>query len=259
MRSLADMFWIELRKAYRSRMMLWTAIASLLMPLGVGFLILLARNPDVSQKLGLVGAKANLVSYAGTDWPAYTGFLGQMIAAGGFMLAVFVVSWIFGREFADGTLKDMLAVPVPRWNILFGKFTLAAAWSAGLAVLISGASLAIGALLQLPGGSVATIQSGIVLMAATFCLVIGVMTPFALFASMGRGFLLPIAVAALALMLTNLSLVIARGEYFPWAIPMLYAQAKSPLPAASYWIVFVTGLTGLFATYLWWKYADQNR
>ena len=28
--------------------------------------------------------------------------------------SVLAISWVFGREFADGTLKDMLAVPVPR-------------------------------------------------------------------------------------------------------------------------------------------------
>ncbi len=256
---MADMFWIEWRKAYRSRMILWTALASLLMPLGIGFLIFIARSPEVSQKLGLVGAKANLVSYAGTDWPAYAGFVGQMIGAGGFIISVFVVSWIFGREFADGTLKDMLAVPVPRWNILFGKFMVAAVWSAGLALVILGASLLMGAALRLPGASVGIILHGVALMAVTSCLVIAIITPFALFASMGRGFLLPIAVAALALMLTNFSLVIGRGEYFPWAVPMLYAQAKDQLPAASYWIAVLTGLAGIIATHLWWMHADQNR
>ncbi len=259
MDSLADMLWIELRKAYRSRMILWTALASLLMPLGIGFLIFLARNPVLSQELGLVGAKANLVSYAGTDWPAYAGFIAQMVAAGGFMLAVFVASWVFGREFADGTLKDMLAIPVPRWCILFGKFVLSAAWSAGLALLMTGASLVLGAILSLPGESTMIILRGTTLMIVTFGLVIGIMTPFALFASVGRGFLLPIAVAALALLLTNLSLVIGRGEYFPWAIPMLYAQGKDSMPAASYWIVLATGLVGIGATYLWWMQADQDR
>ena len=41
------------------------------MPLGMGFLIFAAKNPDISHKLGLISAKANLVSYAGTDWSSY--------------------------------------------------------------------------------------------------------------------------------------------------------------------------------------------
>jgi ABC-2 type transport system permease protein len=86
-----------------------------------------------------------------------------------------------------------------------------------------------------------------------------VVTPFALFASMGRGYLLPIGLAILTLMMTNIVAIIGWGEYFPWAIPGLYAQGKTVLPAASYWIVLFTGLIGMIATYLWWKYADQNR
>ncbi len=37
MNYVADMVWIELRKAIRSKMPLFTALGSLLMPLGIGF------------------------------------------------------------------------------------------------------------------------------------------------------------------------------------------------------------------------------
>jgi ABC-2 type transport system permease protein len=49
------------------------------------------------------------------------------------------------------------------------------------------------------------------------------------------------------------------GEYFPWAVPVLYAQGEISLPPISYWSVLITGLAGIYATYLWWKIADQNR
>jgi ABC-2 type transport system permease protein len=49
------------------------------------------------------------------------------------------------------------------------------------------------------------------------------------------------------------------GEIFPWAVPALYAQGKSPLPPISFVIVALTGLAGMMATYFWWKNADQNR
>ncbi len=60
-------------------------------------------------------------------------------------------------------------------------------------------------------------------------------------------------------MMANLVVVVGWGEYFPWAVPGIYAQGKSSLPPVSYWIVLLTGLAGMLATYLWWKYADQNR
>ena len=47
-------------------MPLFTAVGSLFMPLGIAFLIFVATNPEISQKLGLVSAKANLMAYAAT-------------------------------------------------------------------------------------------------------------------------------------------------------------------------------------------------
>jgi hypothetical protein len=85
-----------------------------------------------------------------------------------------------------------------------------------------------------------------------------VATPFAFFASVGRGYLLPLGVALLMAMMTNLVALAGWGEYFPWAVPGLYAQGKSALTPLSYWIVVLTGLAGMIATYIWWKFADQN-
>jgi ABC-2 type transport system permease protein len=259
MNNLSDMIWIELRKAIRSKMPLWTALGSLFMPLGIAFLIFLARNPELSRELGLVSAKANLVAYSATDWPTYLGLFGQIIAAGGFFFFVLAISWVFGREFADGTLKDMLAVPVQRSSILLAKFILAAVWSAALAIVMFIVGLVMGAVIQLPGGSIHVILQGSDLVAITAGLVIAAIMPFALFASVGRGYLLPLGVAVLTLMMANLVVIVGWGEYFPWAVPGLYAQGKSPLTPISYWIVFLTGLAGVLGTYLWWKYADQNR
>lgn len=259
MNHLNSMIWIELRKAIRSRMPLWTALGSLFMPLGVAFLLFVSKNPQISQKLGLISAKANLIAYSATDWPAYLSLSAQMIAAGEFFLIVMAMSWIFGREFADGALKDLLATPVRRSTILLAKFYVAALWSAGLTVVIFVAALAMGALLRLPGGSPRLILQGSGLVLISACLVTAGVTPFAFFASAGRGYLLPMGLAILTLMTANLAVVIGWGDFFPWAVPMLYAQGETALPPGSYWIVFFTCLAGIGATLAWYQTADQNR
>ena len=259
MTNLSNMIWVELRKAIRSRMPLWTALGSLFMPLGIAFLIFVAKNPEISQKIGLVSAKANLIAYSATDWSSYLRLYGQLIAAGGFFLFVLAISWVFGREFADGTLKDLLAVPIPRSSILLAKYIVMAIWSAGLTMVIFIVGLVMGAIIKLPGGSISVILQGSILLLITAGLVIVVVMPFALFASIGRGYLLPLGMAVLLLMMTNLVAIAGWGDYFPWAVPGLYAQGKSSLTSVSYWIVLLTGLAGMIATYLWWKYADQNR
>ncbi len=259
MNNLSNMIWIERRKAIRSRMPLWTALGSLFMPFGIAFLIFVSRNPEISRKLGLISAKADLVAYSVTDWQSYLGLFGQLIAMGGFFLFVLIISWVFGREFVDHTLKDMLAVPVKRSSILLAKFIVSAVWSIALAVLMFILGLIMGGIIRLPGFSINLILQGSDLMVKTASMVIMVGLPFAFFASAGRGYMLPIGVAVLTMMITNVVMIAGWGELFPWAVPGLFAQGKDALSPISFWIVILTGLSGMVATYLWWKHSDQSR
>jgi ABC-2 type transport system permease protein len=256
---LGGMVWAEFRKAWRSRMPLWTGLGSLILPLAIAFIIFVAKNPELSQKLGLIGAKANLMAYSSMDWAAYLRLFGLMIAAGEFFLLVIAISWLFGREFADGTLKDLLAVPVSRWNIVLAKFILIGVWSCGLTLVIYIAGMLVGYFLDLPNLSAGLFTAGSGTVLATAVLTTAVITPFAFFASAGRGYLLPVAMAVLAMMFANLSQVIGWGEYFPWAVPGLLSQTKEGLPVASVVIVILTGVVGILVTWLWWMKADQSR
>jgi ABC-2 type transport system permease protein len=259
MNDLFDMIWIEQRKALRSSVPLFTTLGSLFVPLGIAFLIFISRNPEISRKLGLISAKANLMSNTATNWPSYLGLFAEMIAAAGFFLFVMIISWVFGREFTDGTLKDMLAVPIRRSSILLAKFIVTAVWCAAVTIVIFVAGLVMGAIIKLPEGSIGVILAGGALTTITACLVMAVIMPFAFLASVGRGYLLPMGAAVLALIMANVVMVAGWGEYFPWAIPGLFSQGKNLLAPSGYWIVILTGLAGIFGTYLWWKFADQNR
>ena len=260
MNNLADTVWIELRKAIRSRMPWMTALGFLVMPLASAFIMFIYKDPEFAQNAGLISAKANLMAGA-ADWPTYLSMLAQATAIGGILLFSLVCSWVFGREFADGTLKDLLALPVARSSILLAKFFVVAAWSAALTMEVCIVGLVMGALIKLPQGSFGVIFQGSALLAITACLVIAVVLPFALFASVGRGYLLPVGFAMLALLLANVIATLGWGSLFPWSVPALYAGMggqDSHLPAISYWIVVLTGLAGMIGTDLWWRLADQG-
>ena len=112
--------------------------------------------------------------------------------------------------------------------------------------------------IQLPGGSPAVLLHGAGLLAVTSLMSIILVLPFGFFASLGRGYLLPIGIAVLTMILGNLSITLGWGEYFPWAVPaMLFQEAHPGL--ISYALVALTGMAGVTGTYLWWKYANQNR
>jgi len=261
MTTLRALVWVEWQKAVRSRMTWFTLLGFLFMPMGITLLMLIYKNPDVFRLSGLLAVKANLLG--GTaNWPTFLNLLKQATALGGFMLFTLVISWVFGREFVDGTLKDLLAVPVSRATVLLAKFIVTAAWAMGLMLAVFVVTIVLGVLIDLPEGSVEALVHGGLTLGVTAVLVLATAIPAALFASIGRGYLLPIGIAVLALLMANLLVIAGLGEYLPWAIPSLYAGA-SPLVAelkpASFVIVFLTGLAGIVGTYVWWQTADQNR
>ena len=259
MHDLTNAVWIELRKATRSRMPLFTALGFLVLACGLAFFMFIYKYPTFARNIGLISAKANLVGGAAT-WPYYLGVLSQALAIGGILLFSLVESWVFGREFADGTLKDLLAVPVARANILLAKFLVVALWSLLLTVMLFLASLLFGAVIGLSQGTAEVFWHGTATLAVVACLTIVNVFPFAFFASIGRGYLLPMGITLLVIVIANFIVVAGWGNYFPWSVPALSTQTggKGNLEAASYLLVLFTGLAGLTGTYLWWRFADQT-
>lgn len=259
MNTLSDMLWIELRKAHRSHLPIYTILGSLLIPIGMAFMMFIYKDPEFSRKLGLISAKASLLGKT-ADWPSYLGLFSQATAAIGIIFFTMIIAWIFGREFVDGTLKDILAVPIPRGMILTAKYIVFTLWALSMTVVMYVAGLGMGAIVGMPQGTADVIRQGSATLLITAGLTIVVIMPMAFFASVGRGYLLPMGVAILILIFANVLGIAGWGSYFPWAIPGLYTQgAGATLEPASYWIVLFTGIVGVLITYLWWKYADQSR
>lgn len=259
--NLMTMIRIETLKALRSRVPMFTALGFMMLPLAAAFFMFVLKDPEFARKVGLISAKAHLAGNT-ADWPTYLSIFTQGLATGGMVLSAIISSWVFGREFSDRTVKDMLAVPMPRMAILLAKFIVVAAWYLIMAVVVTTAGMGMGLLLGLPGGSETLIFTSTAKLLITAVLVMAVVTPIAFFASIGRGYLPPIGVLILLLFLGNVVAVAGWGAYFPWAVPALYSGASgdaNALEPASFWIVAVTGLAGIAGTYAWWQRADQSK
>lgn len=261
MSNITQTIWVELLKARRSRMPLLTALGFLMAPFAGGFFMIVMKDPEMARRLGMISAKAQII--AGTaDWPTYLGILSQATAIGGIILFSFVSSWVFGREYSDDTVTDLLALPTPRYSIVLAKFVLVVLWSAALTALIYLVGLAVGAVVSLPSPPAAVFQQGTLTMAMTAGLTIALVTPIAFFASAGRGYLPPMGAAILAVILAQLVAAAGWGEYFPWSVPALKAGMARPeyanLGVVSYAIVIITSLLGLVGTFVWWEVADQT-
>ena len=254
--------WVEALKARRSLVPLLTALGFSLAPLAGGLFMFILQDPVRARTMGIISTKAQLT--AGTaDWPALLGLLAQATAGGGAMLFAIVTAWVFGREFSDHTTKELLALPTPRAAIVAGKFVVIVFWTAGLAALVFGLGLAVGAVIGLPGWSAALVQRSAVDLVITWSLTLALMPLVALLASAGRGYLPPLGWAIFTLALAQIAAATGWGDWFPWAVPALYSAAASPRSAQvglhSIIVVTLACAVGLACTFGWWRTADQTR
>ncbi|URJ45688.1 ABC transporter permease [Paenibacillus polymyxa] len=71
----------------------------------------------------MMGVGIILSSDAGSiNWKMYLTELLDSLAPLGLIGYTFIAAWVFGREFSDKTIKDLLAKPVSRSKIVLSKF-----------------------------------------------------------------------------------------------------------------------------------------
>jgi ABC-2 type transport system permease protein len=253
---------VELLKARRSIAPPVSALVFCVAPLVGGLFMYILADPDRARRMGLIGEKAQLAGGA-SDWSTYWAFLAQAVTIGGFMLFSFVAAWVFGREFSDGAARYLLALPTPRSAIVAAKLALVAVWCAGLTALATAIGLATGAALSLPGWSTTALSDGLVHVWGGAGLTLLIVLPVAFAAGVGRGYLAPLGLAMFLLVLAQIVGATGHGEFFPWAIPALFAQvageAGGGVTAVSFVIVAATGIAGAGATFTWWSRADFTR
>jgi ABC-type transport system involved in multi-copper enzyme maturation permease subunit len=260
-------FWAESLKAFRSKVPLATVLGFSIFPIVGGVFMLIMKDPEKARAMGLIGAKAQLLSGGSVDWQSYLDFLSVGTAGAGVIFFAFIVAWVFGREFSDHTVKELLAIPTRRETIVGAKFLLAILWMQALGLLVFLLGLAVGAAISLPGGSSEVVWTSFgSLMLSTF--LTALLTPLvALFASAGRGYLPPLAWAFATLGAAQIAGLMGWGDRFPWAVPgmismmfsVVYGQKAEGVGIHSYVLVVLTSLIGIAATIAWWRNADQSK
>ena len=82
-------------------------------------------------------------------------------------------------------------------------------------------------------------------------------------ASLGRGYLPPMAWIFFTLASAQLLAIMGWGEWYPWAVPALVGEMAGPkggsIGVHSLLMVLAAFVAGLAATFAWWRSADQTR
>lgn len=252
----------ELIKVRRSVMLWATAVAFVVASCVGAFFMFVLQDPARARSLGLLGAKAQL-SGGTADWPGYFALVAQVVAVGGMLLFGMILIWLFGREFADRTAKDLLALPTSRAAVVLAKLVVAMAWSLLLTVELVVLSLVLGGVLGLSGWSSQVLLHGVGVIVATACLTVLLATTYALAASWGRGYLAAVATLFVTAITAQIVSAVGYGAWFPWAVPSLMSGVAGPDEAtpgpAGVVIVIVVGVAASAATVLWWQRADHDR
>jgi ABC-2 type transport system permease protein len=257
---LAQVLATEFLKLRRSKVT-WLSLAALSIgPLAIALMMWIVREPGRAAKLGLLGTKANLSGLTAT-WPAYFSMLTLMVGMGGMLLLSFIVAYIFGREYVEGTAKNLLALPVGRHWFALAKLVVAAVWWLVLVVAVLIEAFVLGAALALPGFSLTLAVSAVhdaLLAAAIAYLLVPVV---AWIAMLGRGYLPPLGFALAMLALGDVFSHTGWAAWFPWSIVPLFigaiGQRTTAIAPGSLVVAGLTFLAGIAATIAQLRHADS--
>ncbi len=184
-------------------------------------------DPQLAAKLG------PLIDPGG--WAGYLATAAQVTAAAGLLGHGVVLSWLFGREFGDGTITGLFALPVSRATIAAAKLLIYLAWSVACSAALLAALMVLGlafGLGPISADAVPALGSQLALAVLTGVIV----TPAAWAATVGRSVLAGIGTAIGILILSQVTVLAGAGGWFPFSAPALWAisagHAVSPLQLA---------------------------
>ena len=253
---------VETTKALKSRMFWGTIIFFVFIAFMLGFLMLIVKKPDIFGKSGILNAKASFLSSA--DWHGYFSLMLQMALTLGLIGPSLVTVWVFGREFSDRVIKDLLALPVSRLNIVMAKFFISFAWSVLLMALLGLCSLLAGILVHLNGWQGSLALKSLRLYTSASLLTILLFPVISFVTCISRGYMLPIGITILLMIGTQFLYIglPSLTPVFPWAVPGIVSGAAGPFSPKpelmSYVILFTTSAAGIAGTAAWIRYADQH-
>ena len=144
MRHIRAALGVETRKTAAARVTIATTIFMAFGVAGIATGTTLAARGEDPEMLAKLGPAASV-----GGWEGLIAVVLQITAAGGLLAFGVVLSWMVGREFADGTVTGLFALPVRRDTIALAKLLVYLLWTVAVALVLVGVVAVIGLLLSL--------------------------------------------------------------------------------------------------------------
>lgn len=191
-------------------------------------IVLLSSAMLAAARAGNAQVIAKLGPDATPDWHGFLSAATQITAAGGLAGFAIVLGWMFGREFTDRAVHGLFALPVGRAAIAAAKFVTYALWATAVAIALPVLLLLTGLLLGLGAPDAAATAALFRLVALSF-VGIGLASPVAWAATLGRSVLAGVGVAIGLIVVAQFSVLAGVGGWMPLAAPALWAMSGGEL------------------------------
>ena len=176
------------------------------------------------------------------------------------LLFSIIISYLFGREYNEHTLKTMLTIPISRGKFLFSKYVMFLIWIVILSVVTSISTLAFGFIAGLSGFTLGLFINSFAELLFANLLLFLTFSPF-VFISLFITNMVPAMVGGATLTLVNL---LVNGQswapYVPWACPYLISSGEIADYSVSlmipYGVILVTFLIGIAISYIYFTKKD---
>ena len=176
------------------------------------------------------------------------------------LLFSIIISYLFGREYNEHTLKTMLTVPISRGKFLISKYVMFLIWILILTVVTSISTLAFGFVAGLSGFSLQLFINSFAELLFANVLLFLTFSPF-VFISLFITNMVPAMVGGASLTLVSL---LVNGQswapYVPWACPYLISSGEIADYGVSlmipYGVILVTFIIGLAISYVYFTKKD---
>ncbi len=176
------------------------------------------------------------------------------------MLFSIMISYLFGREYNEHTLKTMLTIPISRGKFLASKYVMFLVWILILTVVTSLSALVFGFIAGLEGFTLKLFMDSFAQLLFANVLLFLTFSPF-VFLSLFITNMVPAMVGGAGLTLVNM-LIYGQtwAPYVPWVCPYLIASGEiaeyATSPTVSYGVILVTFLIGLAISYIYFTKTD---
>lgn len=201
-----------------------------------------AADTDMGQKA------AALVGTPG--WPGYTGLAATSIGITMLLAVGITMAWLAGREFTDGTIVGLFALPPSLGTIGTAKLVTSLAWMALVSVAAALVTTMGGIVLGLPASGAAGHAATILLVGV---LLGGGAVPSMWVATRWRGYLPGIAATLALVIVTNVAAGFGLGTYIPWAVPVLWATPGTHTPGAMLALPMAVAAVSAWAVHHAWR------